>query len=42
MIALDTNVLVGYLVADDAGQAEAPRVLMADLTVERRGFVCRG
>lgn len=41
MIALDTNVLVRYLVADDAGQAEAARVLMAGLTAERCGFVCR-
>ena len=42
MIALDTNVLAGYLVVNDAGQAEAPRVLMADLTAEHCGFVCRG
>lgn len=42
MIALDTNVLVRCLVADDAGEAEAPRVPMADLTAERCGFGCRG
>ena len=41
MIALDTNVLVRYLVADDIRQAEAARVLLAGLTAERCGFVCR-
>ena len=41
MIALDTNVLVRYLVDDDAQQAEAARVLLTGLTAERRGFVCR-
>ena len=41
MIALDTNVLVRYLVADDAKQAEAARVLLAGLTADRCGFVCR-
>ena len=41
MIALDTNVLVRYLVADDAKQAEAARVLLAGLTAERCGFLCR-
>ena len=41
MIALDTNVLVRYLVADDARQAEAARLLLEGLTAERPGFVCR-
>ena len=41
MIALDTNVLVRYLVNDDARQAAAARALLAGLTVERPGFVCR-
>lgn len=41
MIALDTNVLVRYLVDDDAEQAEAARALMDRLTPERPGFVCR-
>ena len=41
MIALDTNVLVRYLVDDDPRQAEAARVLLAGLTSERPGFVCR-
>ena len=41
MIALDTNVLVRYLVDDDAQQAEAARVLLTGLTAERPGFVCR-
>ena len=40
MIALDTNVLVRYLVADDARQAEAARLLLEGLTAERPGFVC--
>ena len=41
MIALDTNILVRYLVYDDARQAEAARGLLAKLTAERPGFVCR-
>ncbi len=41
MIALDTNVLVRYLVNDDARQAAAARALLSELTVERPGFVCR-
>ena len=41
MIAVDTNVLVRYLVRDDAEQAEAARALLEGLTRERSGFVCR-
>ncbi len=41
MIAVDTNVLVRYLVADDAEQAEAARALLEGLTPERPGFICR-
>ena len=41
MIALDTNVLVRYLVNDDAEQANAARVLLESLTAEEPGFVCR-
>lgn len=41
MIALDTNILVRYLVNDDAPQAETARALMAELTVDSPGFVCR-
>ena len=41
MIALDTNVLVRYLVHDDAEQAQAARTLLEGLTAERSGFVCR-
>ena len=41
MVGLDTNVLVRYLVRDDAKQAEAARALLESLTVERPGFVCR-
>ena len=41
MIALDTNVLVRYLMADDAEQAQAARTLLEDLTAERPAFICR-
>ena len=41
MIALDTNVLVRYLVRDDAEQAEAARALLESLTTDRPGYVCR-
>ena len=41
MIAIDTDVLVRYLVCDDQQQAEAARTLLESLTAERPGFVCR-
>ncbi len=41
MIALDTNVLVRYLVRDDEQQAESARALLESLTTERPGYVCR-
>ena len=41
MIALDTNVLVRYLVEDEAKQAEAARKLLEALAPTRSGFVCR-
>ena len=41
MIALDTNVLVRYLVRDNAEQAEASRILLESLSTERPGFICR-
>ena len=41
MIALDTDILVRYLVDDDAGQARAARALMDELTPDSPGFVCR-
>lgn len=41
MIALDTNVLVRYLVCDDQRQAEAARTLLESLTAGRPGYVCR-
>ena len=41
MTAIDTNVLVRYLVRDDAEQAAAARVLLERLTREHPGFVCR-
>ena len=41
MIAIDTNVLIRYLVRDDAEQAEAARALLVELSSERPGFICR-
>lgn len=41
MIALDTNVLVRYLVRDDEQQAESARALLESLTTERPGYACR-
>lgn len=41
MIALDTNVLIRYLVRDDEQQAEAAQALLQGLTQRRPGFVCR-
>ena len=38
MIALDTNVLVRYLVDDDTEQARAARTLLEEWTSERPGF----
>ena len=39
MIALDTNILVRYLVEDDPVQARAARQLIEELTYEEPGFV---
>ena len=41
MIAFDTNVLVRYLVGDNAEQANAARALLERLTPEHPGFICR-
>ncbi len=41
MIALDTNVLVRYLVRDDEEQAESARALLESLAPERPGYACR-
>ncbi len=41
MIALDTNVLVRFLVRDDEKQASAANTLLSSLTVEEPGFICR-
>lgn len=41
MIALDTNVLVRYLVRDDTKQADTARVLMESLTENRPDYICR-
>ena len=41
MIALDTNVIVRYLVGDNAEHAEAARALLNGLTPGSPGFICR-
>ena len=41
MIALDTNVLVRYLVRDDTEQAEDACSLLESLTADRPGYICR-
>ena len=41
MIALDTNVLVRFLVRDDEPQAASARTLLASLSAEKPGYVCR-
>jgi predicted nucleic-acid-binding protein len=41
VIGLDTNVLVRFLVQDDPEQAEAASTLIAALTEDGPGFVCR-
>ena len=41
MIALDTNILVRYLVDDDAEQVQAARTLLESLTAEHPAFICR-
>ena len=41
MVALDTNVIVRYLVRDDPEQAAAARELVERLTPENPGFICR-
>ena len=41
MVALDTNVIVRYLVRDNLEQAEAARGLVEGLTSENPGFICR-
>ena len=41
MTALDTNVIVRYLVGDDAEQAAAARALLDGLTSGNPGFICR-
>ncbi len=39
MIGLDTNVLVRYIMQDDAGQSPQATALVESLTVETPGFV---
>ena len=41
MIAIDTNVLVRFLVNDEPEQAEAARKLFANFSIEQPGFICR-
>lgn len=41
MIAIDTNVLVRFLMQDDAAQAKAASTFMAGLNVSNPGFICR-
>ena len=41
MIALDTNVLVRYLVRDDVKQFKAAQMLLESLTIECPGYICR-
>lgn len=41
MIALDTNVLVRYLVRDNEVQAEAAKALLSSLAPDNRAFICR-
>ena len=41
MIAVDTNVIVRYLVGDNAEQSEAARRLFDGLTPDSPGFICR-
>ncbi len=41
MIALDTDILVRFLVRDDEEQASAANRLLTSLTAEAPGFVCR-
>ncbi len=41
MTALDTNVIVRYLVGDDAEHAEAARALLGELTPGNPVFICR-
>ena len=41
MTAVDTNVIVRYLVADDPGQRRPPVSLLEQLTPDNPGFICR-
>lgn len=41
MMAVDTNVLVRYLVRDHRGQAETARVLLQSATAEKPAYACR-
>ena len=41
VIAIDTNVLIRYLVRDDIRQAEAARALLESLSPENPAFICR-
>ena len=40
MSALDTNVLIRFLVRDNPEQADAARALLEGLTIDNPGFIC--
>ena len=41
MSALDTNVLIRFLVRDNLEQADAARILLEGITNDNPGFICR-
>ena len=41
MIAVDTNIILRYLMGDDEAQSEAAKQLLLAFTLENPGFVCR-
>ena len=41
MIALDTNILLRFLIRDDEGQAKTAGALLQELSVEEPGYICR-
>ena len=41
VIALDTHVIVRFLVGDDPAQARIARDVMSELSEDRPGFICR-
>ena len=41
MIALDTNILIRYLICDDLVQSRVAEELIGTLSTERKGYICR-